>query len=214
MAYDFVAASTQYLVTSSSPVTTTPCTIACWAVRDLTGGSGSGLVFLTSSTNANARFALFSADSALVVAAAVDNVNTIGQATRGVASTGTLFHAAGVYTSSTSRTAYANGAAGSANTTSTNVTGLNRIVIGARFSSTNIFSAYHDGLIAEVGIWNAALTTAEIKSLAKGVTCDKVRPQSLRFYAPLIRDLQDVRDGLTITNTNGATVADHPRVYK
>jgi hypothetical protein len=41
-----------------------------------------------------------------------------------------------------------------------------------------------------------------------------VRPQSLRFYAPLIRDLQDVRGGLTITNTNSATVANHPRVYK
>jgi hypothetical protein len=34
-----------------------------------------------------------------------------------------------------------------------------------------------DGRIAEVGIWNAALTAAEIASLAKGMTCDKVRPQ-------------------------------------
>jgi hypothetical protein len=40
-----------------------------------------------------------------------------------------------------------------------------------------------------------------------------VRPQSLVFYAPLVRDLQDVRGGLTITNNNGATVAAHPRVY-
>jgi hypothetical protein len=66
---------------------------------------------------------------------------------------------------------------------------------------------------AEVGIWNAALTAAEIASLAKGMTCDKVRPQSLVFYAPLVRDLQDARGGLAITNNNGATVANHPRVY-
>jgi len=70
-----------------------------------------------------------------------------------------------------------------------------------------------DGLIAEVGIWNAALTADEIASLAAGMTCDKVRPQSLVFYAPLVRDLVDVKGGLTITNNNTATVANHPRVY-
>ena len=70
-----------------------------------------------------------------------------------------------------------------------------------------------NGLIAEVGIWNVALTADEIASLADGMTCDKVRPQSLVFYAPLVRELQDVKGGLTITNNNGATVANHPRVY-
>ena len=68
-------------------------------------------------------------------------------------------------------------------------------------------------MIAEVGIWNAALSAAEIASLAKGMTCDKVRPQSLVFYAPLVRDLIDQKGGRAITNNNGATVANHPRVY-
>jgi hypothetical protein len=75
---------------------------------------------------------------------------------------------------------------------------------------SNIFA---NCLIAEVGIWNAALTADEIASLADGMTCDKVRPQSLVFYVPLVRDLQDVRGGLSITNNNTATVANHPRVY-
>ena len=70
-----------------------------------------------------------------------------------------------------------------------------------------------NGLIAEVGIWNAALTAAEVASLAKGMTCDKVRPQNLVFYAPLVRDLIDQKGGLVITNNNAATVANHPRVY-
>ena len=72
---------------------------------------------------------------------------------------------------------------------------------------------YYDGVVAEVGVWNAVLTAAEVASLAKGMTCDKVRPQSLVFYAPLIRDLIDAKGGLTITNNNGATVANHTRVY-
>jgi hypothetical protein len=57
-------------------------------------------------------------------------------------------------------------------------------------------SELQDGRTAEVGIWNAALTAAEIASLAKGMTPDKIRPQSLVFYAPLVRDLIDVRGGL------------------
>ena len=72
---------------------------------------------------------------------------------------------------------------------------------------------FFNGLLAEVGIWNAALSPAEIASLAKGVTCDKIRPQNLVFYAPLIRDLLDQKGGKTITNNNGATVANHPCIY-
>ena len=68
------------------------------------------------------------------------------------------------------------------------------------------------GSIAEAAIWSAALTDDEILSLAKGFTPDQIRPQSLVFYAPLIRELQDLRGGLTITNNNGANVSNHPRV--
>jgi len=70
-----------------------------------------------------------------------------------------------------------------------------------------------DGQIAEAAVYNAALSAAEIASLANGMTCDKIRPQNLVFYAPLVRNLIDQKGGLTITNNNGATVANHPRVY-
>lgn len=210
MAYDFVAASSQYLVTSSTPVTAAPLTVACWAIKDLTNNRA--LVLLGNSTDANIRMGILSADGGLVNATTADSANTSGTSQAGVSVTGTLFHAAGVFASSSSRTAYADGVAGTANTSNITPTGINRIGIGARVRSG--IDQYHDGLIAEVGIWNVELTAAEIASLAKGVTCDKVRPQSLQFYAPLIRDLQDLRGGLTLTNTNGATVADHPRVYK
>jgi hypothetical protein len=72
---------------------------------------------------------------------------------------------------------------------------------------------FFNGLVAEVGVWNAALTAAEVASLADGMTCDKVRPQSLVFYAPIVRDLIDQKGGLTIINNNAATVANHTRVY-
>ena len=50
-------------------------------------------------------------------------------------------------------------------------------------------------------------------SLAAGVCPLLVRPTSLVFYAPLVRTLtQDIRGGLTLTNTNTVTVGDHPRI--
>ena len=211
MAYDFVAASTQNLITSSTPVTGTPLTLACWALKDLT--SNRGLVYLANSTDAaNNYIGILTTDTNLVgINVTSSTASSFGGGT-GTPATGTWFHAAGVFTSSTSRRAYADGVAGSNTTTNVTPTGIDRIGIGARVRST--IDQYHDGLIAEVGIWNAALNAAEIASLANGVTCDRVRPQSLVFYAPLIRNLQDVMESRTITNTNTATVANHPRVYK
>jgi hypothetical protein len=72
---------------------------------------------------------------------------------------------------------------------------------------------YFNGQIAEVGIWTAALTASDILSLSQGASPSLVRSDSLAFYAPLIRDLNDLRGGLAITNNNGATVVDHPRIY-
>lgn len=88
----------------------------------------------------------------------------------------------------------------------------NALTVGARYSNS-VLGSYYAGSLAEIGVWSAVLTADEIASLARGVTPDKIRPQSLVFYAPLVRNLQDARGGLTITNNNAATVANHPRVY-
>ena len=87
-------------------------------------------------------------------------------------------------------------------------TGINEIRMGV-YTTVNNF----DGSLAEVGIWNAALTADEVASLAKGMTCDKIRPQNLVFYAPLVRNLIDQKGGRTMTNNNAATVTNHPRIY-
>lgn len=67
--------------------------------------------------------------------------------------------------------------------------------------------------IAECAIWSAALTDDEIDSLSKGFKPPRIRPQSLVFYAPLVRAAIDVRRGLALTPVNSPTVAAHPRVY-
>lgn len=73
-------------------------------------------------------------------------------------------------------------------------------------------AAWSTGDFAEIAVWQATLTAAEVASLAKGFSPRKVRPQSLVYYSPLVRELQDVARGVALTNTD-TTVSNHPRVY-
>jgi hypothetical protein len=212
MAYEFASSSSQYLNTSSTPVTGTPITIAAWFYPTT---NASGTICSIGATSGTNRQQLFydatGAGQSRVAANSVDNSGQSESSINFVVTLNTWQHSVGVFTSSTERLAYHNGVAGTVNTVSRNPSGLNTITIGGRWNTT--IGGLVTGRIAEVGIWSAALTAAEIASLAKGMTCDKVRPQSLVFYAPLVRNLIDQKGGRTITNNNGATVATHPRVY-
>jgi hypothetical protein len=213
MAYEFNGTS-QYLNTASAPVTAAPLTLACWFYPN---NATNNMVLMSVPDNAEVnsnRFFLFANGSAAgdpIEAGAQGGALGIALSTAGFTANN-WNHACGVFTSTSSRTSYLNGGNAGTNTTTATPSGVDRVRIAARFSSGTA-GLYLSGRLAEIGIWNAALTAAEVASLADGMTCDKVRPQSLVFYAPLVRDLQDVRGGLTITNNNTATVAVHPRVY-
>jgi hypothetical protein len=207
MAYNFNGTN-QFLEVGSA-VVNRPCTMAVWAyldnvtsARDLVSvSSKTTLAVLRLNVNSGGQFRI--ADQG--------NVNAV--ANGGTVSANVWNHYAGVFASGVSRTPYTNGVAGSENTTSVASITPTFTNIGAFYAGTSTPIQFMDGLIAEVGIWNAALTAAEIASLAKGMTCDKVRPQNLVFYAPLVRDLIDQKGGRAITNNNSATVANHTRIY-
>lgn len=90
-----------------------------------------------------------------------------------------------------------------ATTSNQNAFRIGRVVDGNYWST---------GDFADIGMWQSTLTAEEVASLSKGMTCEKIRPQSLVTYIPLMRDIQDLARGMTLTNTN-STVANHPRVY-
>jgi hypothetical protein len=205
MAYIFNVAN-QYLSTALAPVTAAPLTIALWNNNI---SVGSTLISLCT-INGTHRFQITNPSGGLVNAITSDGTTT-ATASAGGRVNSVFNHIGAVFSANNNRIAYVNGTAGAANTTSVNPTTINTLLICAVYNTT--LQNYHAGLIAEVGIWNAALTAAEFASLAKGMTCDKIRPQSLVFYAPLVRNLIDQKGGLTITNNNNATVANHPRVY-
>lgn len=211
MAYS-LNGSNQRLSVASAPVTAAPLTVGCWFRANNVTSVGALIALNTSANNTNYFTIYASGNQAGDPVQLLDGAAGIFPTTSTTAgySANTWSHACGVQSSASSRTVYLNGGNSATNTTNITPSGINQLTIGG---FKDVAGNFFNGLIAEVGIWNVALTAAEIASLADGMTCDKVRPQSLVFYAPLIRNLQDVRGGLTITNNNTATVANHPRVY-
>ena len=220
MAYSFTAATSQHLTTpdTSSLDITGPLTL-CARVKS-TGNYGTAArgVLSKYATVTNQRsYALALNSSGRIFFIVSSNGSTSANSVTSTDSVGTDWrHIAGVYTPSTKLEAFFDGASNGTNTANMNFfpslfSGSAPLSVGMiSFSSVN---NCFDGEVAETAVYNAALSAAEIASLAKGMTCDKIRPQSLVFYAPLVRDLIDARGGLTLTNNNGATVATHPKIY-
>lgn len=84
------------------------------------------------------------------------------------------------------------------------------LYVGSQTNNTS----HLDGKLAELGLWTGiTLTDGEVLSLSKGISVHQIRPQSLSFYAPLLRNLQDIRGGRTITNF-GAAATTHHRIFQ
>lgn len=209
----FALNGTNRFLTATTPITAVPITVSCWFFAN-NNTVNMALVVLENDSGTH-RFDLQAlgavTNDPIQCAAASGGLGSNARTSTGFAAN-TWNHACGVQSANNSRTAYLNAGGQVSNTAVQAPIGISVLKIGStNVSGTN--SNFLNGLIAEVGIWNAALTAAEVASLAKGMTCDKIRPQSLVFYAPLVRDLIDQKGGLAITNNNGATVANHPRVY-
>lgn len=195
---------------ASAPVTAVPLTLACWVNPTSTAARAALSIGVSAG---QARFMIFINPTGFSVqASAVDSGGSSGVSNAaGSVPANQWSHAAAVFDSNTSRTAYFNGSAATPNTTSITPSGLNRMNIGARYAGG--IGGYFPGAIAEVGVWNAALTADEIASLSKGFPCRLVRPSALVFYSRLIRNVMDIRNGVTLSELGtGTTVSEHPRI--
>ena len=200
MAYQFTAANSRYL-SAGATATAFPFTMACW-VNAAANFFGSCMALGDGGT--------------LRIVLGIELNKSFIQAGSFSYSTNTYTANTWTHIAATARSGSGGGqpwlgGAGGATITPSLPTTPTETLIGARRLTT--VGIYFTGLIADAAVWNAELTADEIKSLSTGMTADKVRPQSLVFYAPLVRDLIDAKGGLTITNNNTATVANHPRVY-
>ena len=209
MAYSF---ATNQGIRSASVVSAAPMTFSCRcytgvdsAVLSLIAQSNSGLsdnyiILLLAGTIAG--------DPVRMIAFADPNILTADSTTGFPLSE--WLTASGIYKATNEVSVFLNGSKKS--TTFPTVTpSVNSLAIGYLYRPSPAF--YLNGLIAEASVWYTYLLDSEIASLAKGFSPRRIRPQSLVFYTPLLRNLQDLRQGLDLTAVNSPTVANHPRVY-
>lgn len=213
MAFSFNGTN-QFLSVASAPVTAAPLTISLWFYTTTTAKAIGMATICDSVGDTGFRVSgQIPNSTSYVQVAALNTINNFGLANSTANYSANAWqHSCAVFASSTSRTSYLNGGNAGTNTTSVTPASVTQFLIGVN-RSFSTYSNYFVGRIADVGVWNAALTAAEVASLAARAACSKVRPASLIFYAPLIRDLVDIKGGRAITNNNAATVGDHPRIY-
>jgi len=214
MAYEFFNINgngTDYIQATAS-LFSYPFTINFWFYPAVSAG-GVLVMFVLHNTTDNQRFTVqINATTTRLAFNAFTTANAL--ATTNVSYTPNAWNmATAVGTSSTSRTIYINGGNAVTNTTSRAVTTPTRWLVASNYSSGII--PQYEGRISEVGIWNAALTTADINSLYTGMRSSSVKPQNLKVYAPLIRDISDQTSSTTsFSNTiTDTTVAVHSRRY-
>lgn len=180
MAREFDDNQANYL-TTEAVVSSGPVTFACWAW--LHDGVGTDTLISITDSGASGAIVLRHSTSTLEVKVTTDG-NSTALATSASIRGSEWAHCCGVFASTASRTCYTNGVAGIEDT---NIrawpTGLDNTSLGITFEE--VVDDEMDGLMAEVGIWNAALSDAEVASLAAGMSPLMVRPQSLVGYWPL-----------------------------
>ena len=213
MAFGFVPASSQYLVVSGGPpVAARPYTFFAFVKRNTISAVSASFFGFGDSGSSTAVSVTYEATS---------TINNLEQVSSGASGTATSIGVApqGVWgdvlsecVSNVLRKAYYSYSSSGSSATDVTMPILDVFHVGTRRYSGSL-GAFADHDIAEMAFWSVILTDNERLSLSKGFKPHRVRPQSLVFYSPMVRELQDLRGGKVITNTNGATVAPHPRMY-
>jgi len=193
-----------------------PCTLHCWSQAPNLASTGVPL-FVVNAANPAPNFLGFqyrggdANDPVYAYYCATGNFQPVDSDPGYSFSAGTWIPMSFTITSQTNYSLYAAGNKFTS-TTSGNTPVSNRLlIIGAYTDGT--YQGWLDDDVAMNAVWDAVLTDDEIYGIHKGISPRRVRPQSLVFYAPLVRNVQDIsRNGITLTDT-GTTSSDHPRAY-
>lgn len=188
MARTFSATASNNLTRSGGPVSVPPFTVSLHCY--ITTNTDSWLLALVDSSAGADNYAGVAVDRGLGQNFVAVQRGSAGAETRHIRTytTNQWIHVAAVFDSSTNGGKIyvdtVEGAYSGSSTTSTtqNLNGF--LAVGAfRYSAATV--ATPTGRIADVGIWNVALTTDEIAALARRWSPQRIRPGSLVPYWPL-----------------------------
>jgi hypothetical protein len=219
MARLFDEHGSQYLqwTDAGPPVSGPPFTLACWGRTDTSSldqtlmWTGDHEGDFATSFLGSIEMLPESGGHAYVRATTVFGADE-GSAVVGNYSTNTWHHVCGVFAATDDRAVYLDGLAPGTDHTLVSGGAATAVAIG-RLSGAYP-TAYLSGAVAEAAIWNAALTPAEVRSLARGYSPLQIRTQHLVAYWPLGGfSGQDDKDRLgryPMTAYNGPSWRDHP----
>lgn len=211
MARQFDDGATEYLERDSAPVAVAPFTISCWFNSDDIAAR-QALVWIGDKDVDNSAWVLqargdVGGDPVVFGARQAGGFNVATSSTG--FSANTWHHACGVETANNDRAVFIDGGSKGTDVTATTPAGADRVSIAREGDNTP--SNYMSGAIAEVAIWNVALSDAEVALLAKGFSPLFIQPHNLVAYWPLIRDDDnDWIGGFDLAAFNTPTVATHP----
>ncbi len=211
MARFFTVGSSEYLELDSAPVIAAPFTMSCFFNSD--DITITQILLSVVDKDVDDNFWGLAASGVLGGDPITMNTSTgagnVSAATSAGFSANTWHHACGVEASATDRRVFIDGGSKGTNATSRSPANADRVSIGRIGDSTPAF--YTSGRIAEVAIWNVALSDAEVALLAKGFSPLFIQPHNLVAYWPLIRDDDnDWIGGFDLSAFNTPTVAAHP----
>ena len=185
MARDLPGTTSDYLYVgdvAAIDITGTALTVAAWVLLD--ANTNRTVAAKYDQTGAGNQYLLYIDGSSNLTMIVSDSGGDDTAAGATGVSTGVWHHAAGVKngTGAGALKAYLDGAQDASVTSDRSIQGTASVLHIGRYSNA---AAPFDGAIAEVGIWDAALSAAEIAALARGVSPLHIRRPSLRGYWPL-----------------------------
>jgi len=218
MGRHFTYGSGEHFTTTATPLTTeTALTMACWVYHNnLTFRSR----YVWVHPNSDEGYILWFFEGTNVPVFSVVNSGGSASATGGSISNNTWHHVCGVNRSTTSRELYLDGVSVGTDNTLSTPAAMDRMTIAGNSART---ANWMDGRIAEIGIWNVALSPLEVQQLGQWRHAPPmVRSKNLKFYKsfqhehPDSNGQIDVSDsphiqhpGIPLTNV-GSTFAAHP----
>lgn len=212
MARSFVHTNPDYL-SCAAPIIGGPMTVSVWV--NLTSTAANFAVFALTNSSSNANNLLLYRGSDGNVYFFINGITFTNQSAAGATYTANVWqHYCGGYAGGLNKPLlWLNGTShhGADYFTEIDPVGINTLSIGRRQMLSPDFPL--SGKIAEIGLWNAVLTDAEVTILSKGISPVLVRSQSLVFYCPLVRNNdKDLIGGLSLSASGSPGIADHPRV--
>ncbi len=211
-------ASTEYFENASDPIGSYPCTMAAWVYPDATGINHVA-VGITDNSATNVIQLLWVNSSDQPVAQSRNGGTAVSAVSGQTLTINTWAHICAVFTGDADRDIYVNGGNVVNDTGNETWGGSSNVTnFGRRVRATQ--DRYWSGRLAEIGIWNVALTAANVASLGAGFIPLMVRPDALVTYAMPFwgpgsnADEYDYIGGLTFTEGGTSPEADHcPIIY-